>query len=581
MMLNEMKSKKYTFYIAIMLLTALGTGCKKYLDDGSVTEGPITGQQVWANNDYARGVLNSAYTNVPDRYDIDDNGAMQASATDEAVNSNLNSSIYTFTNGTWSPFRTVDDLYSNLYTGLRRANLFLANVNASNIVSVPSEVVKDPDPVKAAYDSTLTGQKARLKGEAFFLRAYFHFELLQRYGRIVLATRVFENNEELNLPRNTFAECVSQITLDCDSAIQRLPAYTDSYSNTYKGRATQTAAMALKSRLLLYAASPQYNPSADVAKWQTAANAAKAIIDRNLHSLITPYNNIFLFGTAPYNKEVIFSGQPSSRNDIEQNNAPVGYDGALGRTNPTQEMVDAFEMRTTGRLVTDPLSGYSATNPYANRDPRFDLVIHYNGKTYKSRAIETFVGGRDGLGANVNATKTGYYMRKFFNDGVTWNQQSNTSSRRPWVIFRYAEILLNYAEALNEVQGPNAEVLRYVNLVRQRTGVALPALQTTNPTGNAYVQPTKEAMRERIHHERQVELCFEGHRFFDVRRWKEGARFFNVPVNGMRITKNANGTFNYERFQVQNRVFGDQNYLYPISQNELNRAPALGQNPGY
>lgn len=564
-----------------MLIAALGAGCKKYLDDGSVTEGPITEQQVWANNDYARGVLNSAYTIVPDRYNLDDNGAMQASATDEAVNSNLNSSIYTFTNGTWSPFRTVDDVYSNMYTGLRRANMFIANVDASNIVSTPSEVVKDADPVRASYDSTLAGQKSRLKGEAFFLRAYFHFELLERYGSIVLATRVFNTDEELNLPRNSFDECVNRILIDCDSAILRLPPYTDSWSASNKGRATQTAAMALKSRLLLYAASPQYNPSGDAAKWQKAADAAKALIDRNLHSIINPYVNVFLFGTAPYNKEVIFSGQPSSRNDIEQNNAPVSYDGALGRTNPTQEMVDAFEMKTTGRLINDPLSGYSASAPYTNRDPRFDLVIHYNGKTYKSKTIDTYIGGKDGIGANVNATKTGYYMRKFFNDGVTWNQQSNTSSRRPWVIFRYAEILLNYAEALNEVQGPTADVLRYVNQIRQRTGIALPALQTGNPTGNGYVQLTKEAMRERIHNERRVELCFEGHRFFDVRRWKEGARFFNVPVTGMRITRNAAGTFNYERFEVQNRVFTDKNYLYPISQTELNRAPALKQNPGY
>ncbi len=559
-----------------MLVITIAGGCKKYLDDGSVTEGPITEQQVWANNDYARGVLYSAYNAVQDRYDIDDNGAMQASATDEAVNSNLNSNIYTFTNGTWSPFRTVDDVYSAMYTGLRRANLFLANVDGSNVVSVPSELS-----TTTTFDSTLVGQKARLKGEAFFLRAYFHFELLERYGRIVLATKVLSTDEELNLPRASFDEAVNRILLDCDSAIQRLPAWTNSWSNSNKGRATQTAAMALKSRLLLYAASPQYNPSGDAAKWQAAANAAKALIDRNLHSLSTSYANVFLFGTAPYNSEVIFSGQPTSRNDIEQNNAPVSYDGALGRTNPTQEMIDAFEMRTTGRPISDPLSGYSATAPYTNRDPRFDLVIHYNGKTYKSKTIDTYIGGKDGIGANVNATKTGYYMRKFFNDGVTWNQQSNTSSRRPWVIFRYAETLLNYAEALNEVAGPTADVLRSVNLVRQRTGVALPALQITNPAGNGYVQPTKEAMRERIRNERRVELCFEGHRFFDVRRWKEGARFFNVPVSGMRITRNTNGTFNYERFQVQNRVFADKNYLYPISQSELNRAPSLGQNPVY
>ncbi len=307
------------------------------------------------------------------------------------------------------------------------------------------------------------------------------------------------------------------------------------------------------------------------------------LIDRNLHSLLTDYRNPFLFGGNPYNNEVIFETQTPNRNDIEQNNAPVSYDGALGRTNPTQELVDAFEMRTTGRPISDPASGYSATAPYTNRDNRLNFTIFVNGVVYKSpRTVDTFIGGKDGIGANVNATKTGYYMRKFFNDAVTWNQASNTLSRRPWVIFRYAEVLLNYAEALNEAQGPVADVYRYINMVRQRTGVVLPALQSTNATGSGYVVSTKEAMRLRIQNERRVELCFEGHRFFDVRRWKLGEEFFNKPVSGMRITKNpTTGAFSYERFNVENRVFTAKNYLYPISQSNLNRAPALGQNAGY
>ncbi|RZK38713.1 MAG: RagB/SusD family nutrient uptake outer membrane protein [Pedobacter sp.] len=307
------------------------------------------------------------------------------------------------------------------------------------------------------------------------------------------------------------------------------------------------------------------------------------MIDRNLHSLLTDYRNPFLFGANPYNNEVIFETQTPNRNDIEQNNAPVSYDGALGRTNPTQEMVDAFEVRSTGRPIDDPLSGYNASTPYLNRDNRLSFAIFFNGVVYKSpRTVDTFIGGKDGIGANVNATKTGYYMRKFFNDAVTWNQNSNTLSRRPWVIFRYAEILLNYAEALNEAQGPVADVYRYVNMVRQRNGVALPALQSTNPTGNGYVPATKEAMRLRIQNERRVELCFEGHRFFDVRRWKKGEEFFNKPITGMRITRDAaTGAFNYQRFTVENRIFTAKNYLYPISQSNLNRAPALGQNPGY
>jgi len=210
------------------------------------------------------------------------------------------------------------------------------------------------------------------------------------------------------------------------------------------------------------------------------------------------------------------------------------------------------------------------------------FVIAFNGATFKGRAVETFIGGRDGIGATVNATKTGYYMRKFMNENsVNWNTVSPSSSRRPWVIFRYAEILLNYAEALNEAQGPVADVYRYLNLVRQRNGVGLPALQSTNVNGNGYVPATKESLRERIHNERRIELCFEGHRFFDVRRWKTAELFLNKAISGMRITKSSTGVLIYERFQVENRVFKNQNYLYPISQSNLNRAPALKQNAGY
>jgi len=571
-----MKNSHITI-VCFLAATILFASCKKdFLQDGSLSEGPITAEQTWANDTYARGVLFNAYFNVQDRYNIDGNGAMQASGTDEAVNSNLNSNINIFNNGTWSPVRTVDEQYENLYEGLRKVNIFLANAQTSGITAQPSELAAATD-----ADKTFQAQIDRLKGEAFFLRAYFHFDLVQRYGSAVLAKRVFDRQEDLNLPRNTFDECVAQVLLDCDSAIARLPLWTQSWAAAARGRATQTAALALKSRMLLYAASPQYNPSGDAAKWQRAADAAKLLIDKNLHSLINPYNNVFLFGTAPYNNEVIFSTKADNRNDIETNNAPISYDGALGRTDPTQEMVDAFEMRTTGRLITDAASGYSATAPYTNRDNRLGFTVNFNGATFKSKPVETFIGGKDGLEANLNATKTGYYLRKFINESVTWNQASNTTSRRPWVIFRYAEILLNYAEALNEAQGPVPAVYTYINMVRQRTGVALPALQSTNPAGNGYVAATKDALRERIQNERRVELCFEGHRFFDVRRWKKGELFFNKPVMGMRITKAASGALTYQRFQVENRVFTTKNYLYPISQSNLNRAPALKQNAGY
>ncbi|MFD1630008.1 RagB/SusD family nutrient uptake outer membrane protein [Pseudopedobacter beijingensis] len=561
--------------LSFVTLLFFGACSDDYLQDGSITDGAIKEEEVWGNDAYARGVLNNAYFSIPEGFNIDGNGGMLASGTDEAVNSGVNATISIFNNGTWGPLRVVDDQYNSLYEGLRKVNLFMQNLDGAAII--------------ATDGLTVAEDKSRLKGQAFFLRALFHFELVKRYGAVTLATRVFNRGENLNLPKNTYQECLEQILLDCDSAVNsNLPLWTGESTGRYywrsgdKGRATQTAAMALKSRLLLYAASPLYAAESGIT-WQQAANAAKEIIDLKAHTIYSNYTNIFNYGAAPYNNEVIFATRAQNRNDIEQDNAPISYDGARGRTNPTQELVDAFETKN-GRLINDPANTlYNESTPYLNRDPRFDLTINYNSRTFKGKQIETFVGGNDGLNKNINATKTGYYMRKFLSEAANWNQNSNTLARRPWVVFRYAEILLNYAEALNEAQGTAAmtEVLSSVNLVRQRSGVGMPPLQTTNPNGDGYVQPIKEAIRERIYNERRIELCFEGHRFYDIRRWKLGELYLNKPVTGMRIVRDANANLTYNRFTVENRVFEEKNYLYPFSQNTINRQPALIQNPGY
>lgn len=555
--------KRYTLTALFFGTLALLNGCRNNFLEPEFTEGSIKEEQIWSNPDWSRGVLNNAYQNIRDRYnDIDGNGALLASASDEAVNSNPSSRVSYFTNGVWGPQRTIDDVYSSMYAGLRKVNLFLVNAAGSAILPISDKIGRD---------STIK----RMRCEAFFLRALFHAELVKRYGGVVLATRVFEREEDLNLPRNTFEECIAQIVTDCDSAMRSLPTATADYGasddSRELGRATKISAMALKARMLLYAASP-LNSSNDVAKWQRAASAAKAIIDLNRQSLLPNYANIFNYSTAAYNNEVIFATRATDRNEIETFNAPISYDGASGRTNPTQELVNAFEMKS-GLPITDPSSGYDPQKPYDNRDPRLALTILYNGATFKGAPVETFVGGKDGLNRSVNATRTGYYLRKFLSENARWNQVSNANVRRPWVLFRYAEVLLNYAEALNEAQGPVADVYKSVNQIRKRAG--MPDL----PTGLTQVQ-----MRERIRNERRVELCFEEYRFFDVRRWKLGKEYFGKPVTGMRITPGANGALTYERFLVENRVFDDTKdkmYRFPFPQSELNRANKLTQNPGW
>lgn len=537
---------KKTLHLLFSLLFL--TACKesKFLKF-DYYDGPVNEDQYWNLNSAARGQLNAGYTFLQDGYNRY-NGAMLAAGSDEAVNSNLNSAVNIFNNGTWSSLRTLDDNYAINYNGIRQVNVFLANSHRANIVPLTDI--------------------PRLRGEAFFLRAFFHFELWKRYGGIIIADHVFTTADNLDLPRNTSQETLNQILKDCDSAGVTLPLSVTQYGAGDKGRATKAAALALKSRALLYAASPLNNPSGDLTLWQKAALVSKELMDTKAHSLLASYANISNFTTAAYNSEVIFATAATLRNDIEINNAPISYNGALGLTNPTQELVDAYAMKN-GLPITDPTSGYDPNNPYKDRDPRFAQSIIYDGALFKGIAVSTAVDGKDGIGKSVNATKTGYYMRKFLSESASWNQTTNATVRRPWVIFRYGETLLNYAEAQNEAAGPDASVYEAINQIRKRAGVA------NLPEGLS-----KDQMRQRIRNERRVELAFEEHRSFDVRRWKTGETDFGKAVTGMRITNT--GTANtYERFTVENRVFNERMYRYPIPQVEINNATKLQQNPGY
>jgi len=539
---------KRLIYIIFPALLLLAGSCKesKFLEF-SYFDGPVTEDQYWNLNSAARGQLNRGYTFLQDGYNRY-GGAMLAAGSDEAVNSNLNSAINIFNNGTWSSLRTLDDNYAINYNGLRQVNVFLENSNRANIIPVTDI--------------------PRLRGEAFFLRAFFHFELWKRYGGIIIADRVFETTDNMDLPRNTSEETLAQIIKDCDSAAIKLPLSPVQYGAGDKGRATKAAALALKSRALLYAASPLNNPSNDITLWQKSAAVSKELIDSKAHSLLASYANISNFTTAAYNVEVIFATAANLRNDIETNNAPISYNGALGLTNPTQELVDSYEMKN-GLPISDPASGYNPNAPYVDRDPRFAASIIFNGSTFKGTAVSTIVGGKDGLGQSINATKTGYYMRKFLSESASWNQTTNATVRRPWVIFRYGEILLNYAEAQNEAVGPDATVYDAVNQIRKRAGIA------NLPTGLS-----KDLMRQKIRNERRVELAFEEHRFFDVRRWKTGEMDLGKPVTGMRITTNG-ATNVYEKFIVETRVFNERMYRYPVPQLEINNTTKLQQNPGY
>lgn len=566
-----------------VVLLGMGLSACNYLDN-PVRNETITEDNIWVQKDRIKGVAMVAYASLNrDMYNpIDGGGAMMSQACDEAVNSNTNSSVQYFTNGVWSPTRAMDDIYANMYIGIRNCNYVFENLDKGKEYLLPMNATH----IKA--DSTII----RYKAENYFLRAYFYSELLKRYGGVPIVTKILTPSDELNLPRNSVDEVVNQILADCDKAARSLPKtmrnWMDANENKERGRVAQSSALALKARVLLLAASPLWNTTGDVAKWQKAANAALACIqlaEANASNLdLLPWADLTgdkLFtannwdGNGP--KEALLWGYANDRNDIELNNAPVSFAGANGRCNPSQELVDAFEMKTTGLPIADPGSKFDPLNPYANRDPRLALSILYNGNKFKNIVVDTYAAdaagkpGKDGIGVNINATRTGYYMAKFLSPNVVWNTGSNSNRRRAPILMRYAEVLLNYAEALNEAQGPVADVYKYVNKVRARA--TMPDL----PSGLS-----KEQMRARIQNERRVEFCFEEMRFFDVRRWKLGSTYFNKPITGVKITVDeAKKPIKFEKIVVETRMWDEKMNLYPINQNEIYRASNLVQNPGW
>ena len=562
--------------VPILCVALLGwlSGCEN-LDRELITD--LTEKQVLKSYDFTLFRITSLYTDIPAGY-LQIDGAMAASATDEAEHTLETSNVQKFNNGSWNAIDTPENLWQNFYRGIRKANQFLASSDSVNL----DQYRLDPAPsAQSVYQTRLSDIK-RWKYEARFLRAYFYFELVKRYGGVPLLTKIYSVEDNFqDVKRNALAECIQYITSECDSAARNLPI---TYSATDLGRATRGAALALKSRVLLYAASDLFNTpnwatgysnpelislTGDrQARWKAASDAAKAVIDLagTGYALHNNYRNLFITNsyTLP---EVIFARRNGSSNDFERANYPIGYDLGNSGTTPSQNLVDAYEM--TNGTKFDWNNPAHAAAPYANRDPRLGLNILLNNTPYKGRNVESWTGGRDGKGV-VNATKTGYYLKKAVNENL--NLLLNNTSAYSWNLFRLAEIYLNYAEALNEASPGHADVKTYVDRVRTRAGVAMPAL----PAGLSQVE-----MRERIRNERRVELAFEDHRGWDVRRWMQGPLYLGAPLRGIDITKNAAGAFTYTPIIVETRVFEPKMYLYPIPQGELNASKGLIQNPGW
>ena len=559
--------KKINILLSSSIAVLLLSSCNPILDREMILT--MTEKQALESYDVAQKRVNGLYTYLPNGFSPV-GGAMMAAASDEAEYSVASSSVHMFNNGSWNPLNNPDNVWTYYYQGIRQATLFLETADQINM-----ERYKLDPQNQADYEMRMANIE-RWKYEARFLRAYFYSELVKRYGGVPLANELMDMDTDYrNIPRNTLQECIDFIVDECGQVAPHLPAV---YQASDMGRVTRGAALALKSRVLLYASSELFNNPVwaqgyerkDLislsgtdrqTRWENAAKAAGEVlwgadVAEAGYKLSGNYQSLFRSFS---DNEIVLVRRNGYDNSFEKSNYPIGADQATGGTAPSGNLVDAYET-TGGRTFTwkDPSM---AARPYENRDPRFAATIMPNNSTFQGRPVECWEGGADGPDKN-NASRTGYYLLKYVDPELKLLQ--GQSAIHSWIIIRLGEIYLNYAEAMNEAYGPDAKGIygksarEAVNEVRGRVGMP------------DVVADSKEEMREKIRHERRVELAFEDHRFWDVRRWMTAPDDLNAPLKGVKVTRLSYNSFEYQSVEVESRSFKRSMYFYPIPQNELN-----------
>lgn len=559
---GKIKNKFIKLFFIITIMIPLLFSCE-YLDYNELDQ--YSEESIISEFSRVSNVLNNVYSYLPDGF-LSIDGAMRSSASDDAEHEWDLSDIHKFNDGSWNAIVTLDANWSNFYSGIRTANIFLRDM-----ANLTFDDIKWND----GYDE-LMEEYALYPYEARFLRAYYYFELIKRYGNVPFILEVLTQEEANSVSASSFETILNFIVSECDAAAAQLPETHADVVSQDIGRVTKGTAMALKARALLYAASPLHNASGAQSKWIDAAEAAKDIIDE-LSARYTPLPAYTAIVNNMNSKELIFERREAQSRSFEEANTAVGFIGGNTGTCPTQNLVDCYEMQATGLGINEAGSGYDAADPYTGRDPRLAATILYNGTTWRSLPVEIFNGGLNGP-PKLHTTKTGYYLRKYLIESINLNPVNPSSDYHYWVLFRYAEVLLNYAEAMNEAYGPeaagpapldNLTALQAVNIVRARTGVAMPPF----PAGMS-----KDDFRTKLRNERRVELAFEDHRFWDIRRWKIGNQ--TTEIKGVDITDNG-GVLTFTPKTVETRVWNDRMYLYPIPQSELFINSNLVQNTGW
>ncbi|TKC06836.1 RagB/SusD family nutrient uptake outer membrane protein [Pedobacter polaris] len=581
--------RNYKIYTVIFLLTLCFISCKK--DFLERTPGvALTEDEIFADPAQAARFADNAYNYLITKYvRLNDHRGAVSQASDEAVSGNSEGTVTSLNRGLYHEHSTqaslndIGDVWRLMYKGIAIHVKML-----DRIASVPPS----PNATVPIFDHK------RVEGEMRFLRALSYFELTKRFGGVPIIDKVYGPLDELNLPRSSYDQVTKHILDDLEIAITKLGTDTE-YGTSNYGRPTIGAALALKARVLLYAASPLNNPTNDKAKWKLAADAAAEVMKgdvglaRQTYALQATYGDILNLPNSPEYIMIRIKGNTPLAGEMMQDfSMSPGSGGAQGQMNPTQNHVDMYEM-ANGKAITDPTSGYNPATPYVGREPRFYNNIIYNDLPWQGRRIQVYstitnvngvpttTYGLDWNPGNITYTATRYYSKKYWPE--VYRTVGGSTTLLNYIYFRYAEILLNYAEAQNEFLGaPDASVYDAIVKIRARAGITKGA--------GVYGYGLKDAMttaemREVIRHERAIELSFEDHRWYDIMRWKIGATTIAVPMKGMDVFRNANGTFTYNVITLGSgfqKVWNERQNLYPIPRTEIYKSKGvLTQNPGW
>lgn len=565
---------KFTKYIPVVAFLAVSvSGCV----DLNYTE-VTTNDEEWIYQSPVYGIqqlVTSVYAHLPNGFDKNyegGSGATLAAATDEADCPISSSTVHFFYNGGWSPQNPFSFTWENSYKAIAEANNFLEKLDKIDLSDYANN--NDYEAMKAKFEL--------FEYETRFLRAYFYFDLVRAYGAVPFTLKTLTPAEANQMERKPALEVMDWIVDEMDKIAEYLPISYTQELNQDIGRATRPMCLALKARVLLYKASPLFNTEEVKEWWLEAARANYDVIQYAAQwgIKLDAYANIWGASNGD-GSEIIFASKQGALNSWESYNYPIGVENGQGGMCPTQTLVDAYEYadgtdETFGERNAAASVNITATNAFAGLDPRFAMTVVKNGDmwpNYNTTPIETFEGGVNGLPL-VNATETGYYLKKYCDGNVNISTNDATTTNHAWVLMRLGEFYLNFAEAMYQYYG-NAEIPGEfaltangaINTLRDRADVMMPHW-SGNPSD----------WWERYKRERFVELAFEDHRFWDVRRWKCGSELSVVKM--ARFQKSSNGDVIMTRVE-ETRAWLDKYYFFPIPFAEINKNPLLGQNPGW